>query len=243
MKSSLKLSLETLHKIQEWKGSAAQLADHGSNVLASSSDTAMNERLVRDYVTRKILRKPNHEGRKAIFGFYQLLQFVAARVLLTKGGWPLGKIAQFVGAAGHGDLLGIIEHHVDPRVSVAVANAIASQTGSSAELLDHAPSVRANSFEAHAAKQVRGTQELDLLRTELGASDDLLLIEALTRVTVARGLYMDVANSRLRQMTEEDAVRIGIAIELALKEMIIPRNQSITPHLKKVQESDVRTTN
>jgi len=52
-----------------------------------------NERLVRDYVTRSILSRPERSGKEAIYGFKQLVQFIACRAMIEDG-WPLSKISE-----------------------------------------------------------------------------------------------------------------------------------------------------
>lgn len=56
-----------------------------------------NERLVRHYVSVGVVDKPTREGRDALYGFRHLVQFVAARRLLTEG-FSLAQIAKYTGA-------------------------------------------------------------------------------------------------------------------------------------------------
>jgi len=56
--------------------------------------TEGNERLVRHYVSVGVVDKPTREGRDALYGFRHLVQFVAARRLLTEG-FSLAQIAKF----------------------------------------------------------------------------------------------------------------------------------------------------
>ena len=59
--------------------------------------TEGNERLVRHYVSVGVVDKPTREGRDALYGFRHLVQFVAARRLLTEG-FSLAQIAKFTAA-------------------------------------------------------------------------------------------------------------------------------------------------
>jgi DNA-binding transcriptional MerR regulator len=86
--------------LTDWRGTAAELADRLNQLLGgipSLTDDAgaANERLVRHYVQVGILTPPDREGREALFGLRQVVEFLAARYLL-KDGWPLAKVAELV---------------------------------------------------------------------------------------------------------------------------------------------------
>ena len=87
-------------ELADWRGTAADLADKCNEVLAgvpSLTDDAgsANERLVRHYVQVGVLTAPEREGREALFGLRQIVEFLATRYLL-KDGWPLAKAAEIV---------------------------------------------------------------------------------------------------------------------------------------------------
>jgi DNA-binding transcriptional MerR regulator len=52
-------------------------------------------RVVRDYVHRGLVSRPTRRGKGAYYGERQMLELVAARVLI-RDGWPLGKIADYL---------------------------------------------------------------------------------------------------------------------------------------------------
>jgi DNA-binding transcriptional MerR regulator len=86
----------------DWRGTAAALADKCNELLAGAPSLAddagsANERLVRHYVQVGVLTPPEREGREALFGLRQIVEFLAARYLL-KDGWPLAKAAEIVRA-------------------------------------------------------------------------------------------------------------------------------------------------
>jgi DNA-binding transcriptional MerR regulator len=88
--------------LADWRGTAAELADKLNEVLAGIPTLAddagsANERLVRHYVQVGVLTPPEREGREAMFGLRQVVEFLAARFLL-RDGWPLAKVAEMVGA-------------------------------------------------------------------------------------------------------------------------------------------------
>jgi hypothetical protein len=98
-------------KYRNWEGTAAELADVaaaiGAAIRIPGGDTRPNERLVRHYVQVGILGRPERRGKEAYFGFRQIVELLAARVLLTDG-WPLVKIAEFIGITNLDDLLGLL---------------------------------------------------------------------------------------------------------------------------------------
>ncbi|WP_395090930.1 hypothetical protein [Armatimonas sp.] len=82
----------------DWTGTAAQLADVLTDLLphyALSQEPTPSERLVRFYVTSGVLQRPQREGREALFGQRQAIEFLAARTLLEDG-WPLAKVGEYL---------------------------------------------------------------------------------------------------------------------------------------------------
>ena len=83
---------------QDFQGSADDLivsAQEVAKILNLDQEaTEGNERLVRHYVSVGVVDKPTREGRDALYGFRHLVQFVAARRLLTEG-FSLAQIAKF----------------------------------------------------------------------------------------------------------------------------------------------------
>ena len=101
-----------LYKYKDWEGTAEALADTAGRLMQGEAgfgeaDFAPNERLVRDYVARGIVGKPERRGKEAIFGFEQLVQFLACRAMLADG-WPLSKIAEDFRHANLEDTLALI---------------------------------------------------------------------------------------------------------------------------------------
>ena len=91
--------LERMRK--DFQGSADDLivsAQELAKILNLDQEaTEGNERLVRHYVSVGVVDKPSREGRDALYGFRHLVQFVAARRLLTEG-FSLAQIAKYTGA-------------------------------------------------------------------------------------------------------------------------------------------------
>ena len=82
----------------DFKGGADALIDKAQDLAKTlkldQEATEGNERLLRHYVSMGVVDKPSREGRDALYGFRHLVQFVAARRLLTEG-FPLAKIALY----------------------------------------------------------------------------------------------------------------------------------------------------
>ena len=81
-----------MHKFtdeKDWQGAAEALARHALEWMRikriGDPSFEPNERLVRDYVARGILSKPERKGKEAIFGFEQLAQFLACRAVIEDG--------------------------------------------------------------------------------------------------------------------------------------------------------------
>jgi DNA-binding transcriptional MerR regulator len=99
------------NKYRDWEGTAAELADVAAAIAAEigipEDDTRPNERLVRHYVHVGIIDRAERRGKEAYFGFRQMVELLAARVLLNDG-WPLAKIAEFVRVTDLDGLLGLL---------------------------------------------------------------------------------------------------------------------------------------
>ena len=103
-----------MHKFAEekdWQGNAEALARHALEWMRTKriGDPSFepNERLVRDYVARGILSKPERKGKEAIFGFEQLAQFLACRAVIDDG-WPLSKISEDFRVSSMTEILNLI---------------------------------------------------------------------------------------------------------------------------------------
>jgi len=99
-----------LENLASWRGTAADLAETANSLISgipslTEDAGAGNERLVRHYVQVGVLSPPDREGREALFGHRQVLEFLAARYLL-RDGWPLAKVAEMLRAT---DVAGLLE--------------------------------------------------------------------------------------------------------------------------------------
>lgn len=84
-------------KVVQWRGTAGELAETVQEILQAlglDTEPTPTERLVRYYVTEGVLSRPDREGREARFGFRQIIEFLAVRILLADG-WSLARIADY----------------------------------------------------------------------------------------------------------------------------------------------------
>jgi hypothetical protein len=182
-------------------------------------------------VSRRILRKPEREGRGATFEYDQLLQLIAARLLLKDEGWPLLKIAEFVGLAARDELLHIIGRQTASNEALAMSQSLAREAHLpftvGAPAIPSPASVRpaatGETYTADAVASLGWREEFSRVRRSLGAQSDDIRISEVTRVAIAPGLRVEIENARLRRMTEKDARAIGRAVEMALIETAVPR--------------------
>ena len=88
--------MKNLTDDHNWEGTAKSLAVRAKESLTAKDigDTSFepNERLIRDYVSRGILSRPERKNKEALFGFEQLAQFLACRAMIESG-WPLSQVS------------------------------------------------------------------------------------------------------------------------------------------------------
>ena len=115
--------MENYLKEQKWEGNALELANKAKYWLGikkiGDPDFIPNERIVRDYVARGIITRPERRGKEAVFSFLQLSQFLACRSMLGDG-WPLQKISEDFQISSLNDILNLIpgDHRNDDSLSL-----------------------------------------------------------------------------------------------------------------------------
>ena len=118
-----KVNMENYFKEKKWEGSALELANKAKYWLEikkiGDPDFIPNERIVRDYVARGIITRPERRGKEAVFSFLQLSQFLACRSMLGDG-WPLQKISEDFQISSLNDILNLIpgDHRKDESLSL-----------------------------------------------------------------------------------------------------------------------------
>jgi hypothetical protein len=223
-------------ELTDWRGTAAELADKlnellpGIPTLADDTGTA-NERLVRHYVQVGVLTAPDREGREALFGLRQVVEFLAARFLL-KDGWPLAKVAEIVRATDVAGLSRLIPAE-GPRTRAeevvaryrgrrpmprgVPAASSRSPTHVSAETQETPLSV-ATSI---SRRRVSLEENLKALGNAGGRPDRSRIV----RIELAPWCHVDVDADRLDQMSEDIPEVLGAALTQALQEERIQKGR------------------
>lgn len=245
--------------LAQWRGTAAELADRLNEVLAGIPSLAAdagsaNERLVRHYVQVGVLTAPEREGREALFGLRQVVEFLAARYLL-RDGWPLAKVAEMVRATDLDGLAGMIPterprtraeevvakyrrgrplaasesasvptRHVAQRVSAETF----ALTPQSAPATPRAAVQRAMNLEtplARAADITRRRVSLEENLKALGNPEGRADRSRLVRIELTPWCHVHVDAAQLGEMSEDTPDILGAALTQALQEERIQKGK------------------
>jgi DNA-binding transcriptional MerR regulator len=247
------LLLSIPDELADWRGTAAELADKLNEVLEgvpSLTDDAgtANERLVRHYVQLGVLTTPEREGREALFGLRQIVEFLAARYLL-KDGWPLAKIAELVSATG---VEGLTQMIPTDRPRTRAEEVVAKYRGGARPTAGRTKRAPARSaFELSAAEPPRGAsarravQQAMPLGTPLARAADisrrLVSLEEnlkalgnvegrpdrrrIVRIELTPWCHVDVDVDELTAMDENTPATLGAALTEALQEERIQKGK------------------
>jgi len=220
--------------LAQWRGTAAELADRLNAVLTgipSLADDAgsANERLVRHYVQVGVLTAPEREGREALFGLRQVVEFLAARYLI-KDGWPLAKVAEMVRATDLDGLAGMIPtDRPRTRAEEVVAKyrrgrpleAPVSARASSDNLsqrVSAAPLARAAGI---TRRRVSLEENLKALGNTTGRADRSRIV----RIDLTPWCHVHVDAATLGEMSEDTPETLGAALTQALQEERIQKGK------------------
>ena len=220
--------------LADWRGTAAELANKLNELLAgipSLADDAgsANERLVRHYVQVGVLTAPEREGREAMFGLRQVVEFLAARYLI-KDGWPLAKVAEMVRATDLDGLAGMIpterprtraeevvakyrrDRTLEAAVSARTPFDNLSQRDSAAPLARAAGITR---------RRVSLEENLKTLGNTAGRADRSHVV----RIELAPWCHVSVDAAKLGEMSEDTPDVLGAALTQALQEERIQKGK------------------
>ena len=225
--------------LAEWRGTAAELADRLNAVLTgipSLADDAgsANERLVRHYVQVGVLTAPEREGREALFGLRQVVEFLAARYLI-KDGWPLAKVAEMVRATDLDGLAGMIPtDRPRTRAEEVVAkyrsadNVRRSRHPESAPPANRASVQQAMRLEsplARAAGITRRRVSLEENLKALGNTTGRADRSRIVRIELTPWCHVHVDAATLGEMSEDTPETLGAALIQALQEERIQKGK------------------
>lgn len=207
--------------LAQWRGTAAELADKLNEVLAGIPTLAddagsANERLVRHYVQVGVLTAPEREGREAMFGLRQVVEFLAARYLL-KDGWPLAKVAEMVRATDLDGLAGMIPTE-RPRTRAEEVVAKYRTPGRR-----RIPADRGTLAVAAGISRRRVSLEENL--KALGNADGRPDRNRIVRIELTPWCHVHVDAARLGEMSEDTPEILGAALTQALQEERIQKGK------------------
>jgi hypothetical protein len=220
----MKKFADDLAEFVSWAGDVSELARLAGEILAARGlADASNEptvRVVRDYAQRGIVSRPDRQGKEAIYGYRQLLEFIAARVLVADG-WPLAKIAEHFAHIADAELHNLVSGDQAKNRALAVAQRLRSETqlvppgghGKSARTSSLDP---AGDFRQRAARLSSVQMELRKALRRLGLPEDGPAVEQLTLIVVAPWCQVLVETRRLQRVTMEEAEEIGRAVTASL---------------------------
>ena len=232
--------------LADWRGTAAELADKLNEVLAGIPSLAddsgsANERLVRHYVQVGVLTAPEREGREALFGLRQVVEFLAARYLL-KDGWPLAKVAEMVRATDLDGLAGMIPtDRPRTRAEDVVAKYRTQGRGDvSAETFALTPESPPASASRRAAVQQAMKLESPLAlaagisRRRVSLEENLKALgnaegrpdrNRIVRIALTPWCHVNVDAAKLGEMSEDTPDILGAALTQALQEERIQKGK------------------
>jgi DNA-binding transcriptional MerR regulator len=230
--------------LAQWRGTAAELADRLNDVLTgipSLADDAgsANERLVRHYVQVGVLTAPEREGREAMFGLRQVVEFLAARYLI-KDGWPLAKVAEMVRATDLDGLAGMIpterprtraeevvaKYRKKGRGDASAASfALAAQSAPPTPRKAVQQAMKLETPLARAAgisrRRVSLEENLKALGNTAGRADRSRVV----RISLTPWCHVDVDLAALGEMSEDTPDILGAALTQALQEERIQKGR------------------
>jgi DNA-binding transcriptional MerR regulator len=243
--------------LADWRGTAAELADKLNEVLGGIPTLAddagsANERLVRHYVQVGVLTAPEREGREALFGLRQVVEFLAARYLL-KDGWPLAKAAEMVRAT---DINGLARMIPTERPQTRAEEVVAKYRGGLKSPRPAAPSSMSVRSEverfsltpespppsASRRKAVQQTMKLEsplavaagISRRRVSLEENLKALgnsagradrSHIVRIELTPWCHVSVDAAKLGEMSEDTPEVLGAALTQALQEERIQKGK------------------
>jgi hypothetical protein len=170
-----------------------------------------SSRVVRDYVQRGIISRPERRGRDAVYESRHLIELLAARALV-RDGWPLAKIAEFMAGAKPEDMRALLAPQPSPQSALDAVKAIRARVSKPHSKADFAISLRAADAQMKAAT-LRSSAPARL--AEIGGYPNVR-IERMSKLDFADDLTVLIGERRLAAMTFDEAEAIGRAVVAAL---------------------------
>ena len=233
------LLLSLPDELADWRGTAAELADKCNEVLAgvpSLTDDAgsANERLVRHYVQVGVLTAPEREGREALFGLRQIVEFLATRYLL-KDGWPLAKAAEIVRTT---DVSGLAQLIPSERPRTRAEEVVAKLRRSPGSARENAPIAKSGRQDVQsfslASEETPLARAADISRRRVSLEENLKALgnpdgrperSRIVRIELTPWCHVNVDARQLSEMSDETPAILGAALTQALQEERIQKGR------------------
>lgn len=216
---------------KKWEGTADALASKAKMWLdlkrIGDASFEPNERLVRDYVARGILSRPERKGKEALFGFEQLVQFLACRAMIEDG-WPLSQVADefqlsnleniigwIPGESSENEALGLVKKF---RLNSEreIQNDVRIPMGSKNNFVE--PEKRSRDFSNRRRESFRNKSQISMLLQKIGSELTAPLMEEHTAFQLASWMVLFIEREKANKITREDAENIGLAVTATLLE-------------------------
>jgi len=236
---------------ENWSGTAAEMVSVVAQIMQDigmrDDGTEPNERLIRHYVSVEILDRPTRVGKEAIYSFRQLLQFVAARILINDG-WPLAKVAEQTANAPDGELMRmatsyqpktaaqeLVKKFKDPNFSygdMAMQSLPKSSDDSNISYLQMSQSLDEDIDidksmnllkKMHEREQAEAMRDMALAR--VGNKKGVVEKRAWHEIDISHWLRLSLRQPYFMRMDEDTAERIGEAITQVLKAEVVRRQE------------------
>lgn len=214
---------------QDWEGTAEELADLANTVAdrigLDLGESPFNERVIRSYVQVGALDRPERRGREAHFGFRQLAQCLAVRMLLGDS-WPLARIADYMQITGTEALIDLLPKPGAAAAAQALVRRFQKQRTEEPRVLYQAASPPLTPPDRdRSARQSVTEGSADLLRrrtvlrdlsTSLSAASTNDTPDVCMRIELVPGCQVYVDRSLIRAITRDQADQLGEALSHAL---------------------------
>ncbi len=172
-------------------------------------DWSPTPRGIRYYATQDILSPPERTGRQAQYGYFHLIQLLAARALIAAG-LKLSEVKDRLQGAKEDDFLKYIERRL--------ADAAAAREGIAADPLLADASLARSDDRKKALAEVMRRLEPDPKKTRPRP-----VFKTMTRLAITEWCHLLMGRKELRNLTPEQARDIGFAVAAALMDPDIRR--------------------
>ncbi|MBU6373437.1 MAG: hypothetical protein KJS97_11990 [Alphaproteobacteria bacterium] len=197
--------------LEHFEGDIEALSDRATawlDLQGLHDAEAPSSRVVRDYVQRGILSRPERRGRDAVYETRHLIELLAARALV-RDGWPLAKIAEFMAGAKPEDLRALLAPRPSPQSALDAVRQIKARVAMPKEALMlrmTGDQMKASALRAAAPAHV----------AQIPGGHPHVRVERMSKLEFADDLTVLIGERRLAVMTFDDAEAIGRAVTAAL---------------------------